>query len=257
MSTGAGVPVRVFLSYAHEPDDDGVHERRVRDFWIFLRTQGLDARLDLPAADQPQDWSMWMLGEVKAADFVLVVASPAYRRRAEGEEPAGQGRGVRWEAALIREAVYADPEAARLRFLPVVLPGCSRDDIPVWMGRETGTHYLVTEYTPAGAQALLRYLTGRSRVEELPPIATAPGIGTAPGSAASGLRTEVVLRAEITGEGLLTATTQVAGRPIGSREGPVPGALAGVTTARLCVWLSAFLFILVSSFVVGCGGESS
>jgi hypothetical protein len=30
-----------------------------------------------------------------------------------------------------------------------------------------------------------------------------------------------------------------------------------VTTARLCVWLSAFLFILVSPFVVGCGGESS
>ena len=46
---------------------------------IFLRTQGLDARLDLPAADQPQDWSMWMLGEVKAADFVLLVASPVDR----------------------------------------------------------------------------------------------------------------------------------------------------------------------------------
>lgn len=32
----------VFISYAH---DDRAHEERVRDFWWFLRAQGIDARL--------------------------------------------------------------------------------------------------------------------------------------------------------------------------------------------------------------------
>lgn len=37
---------RVFISYAH---DDQKHVDRVRDFWSFLRSCGIDAELDLPA----------------------------------------------------------------------------------------------------------------------------------------------------------------------------------------------------------------
>ena len=59
----AGRLVRVFISYAHE---DQAHEDRVRDLWVFLRTQGIDARLDLPAAEQRQDWAQWMTQERSA-----------------------------------------------------------------------------------------------------------------------------------------------------------------------------------------------
>ena len=41
------------------------------------------ARLDLPAAEQRQDWAQWMTQEVRDADYVLVIASPDYKRRAE------------------------------------------------------------------------------------------------------------------------------------------------------------------------------
>jgi TIR domain len=81
-------PVRVFVSYAH---DDAEHEDRVREFWTFLRAHGIDARLDKPAAERRRDWPLWMLGEVRQARFVLVVASPAYRERAEGDAPPGVG----------------------------------------------------------------------------------------------------------------------------------------------------------------------
>ena len=74
-------PVRVFVSYAH---DDAAHEERVREFWLFLRANGIDARLDLPAAEQRQDWAQWMTRQVRDADRVLVVASPEYKRRARG-----------------------------------------------------------------------------------------------------------------------------------------------------------------------------
>ncbi|WP_322761465.1 SEFIR domain-containing protein, partial [Frankia sp. Cr2] len=75
-------PPRVFLSYAHESPE---HENVVRDLWIFLRSREIDAKLDMPAAERRQDWPLWMLTEVRAADYVLILASPQYRRRSDGE----------------------------------------------------------------------------------------------------------------------------------------------------------------------------
>ncbi len=221
----AGVdPVRVFISYAH---DDGEHEDRVREFWLFLRANRIDARLDKPAAERRQDWPLWMLRELRAARYVLVVASPAYRRRAEGDEAPDRGRGARYEAALIREEVYADPEAALDRFLPVVLPGCSATDIPTWLGRNTSTHYPVTEYTVAGAQQLLRLLTGQPYEPE-PPLGPRPDLP--PRSAAQpapeptgqdGLRTELLI--EATGDGAnLVVDVALAGTPLCHRESTLP-----------------------------------
>src|ERR1017187_7582423 len=89
--------VRVFVSYAH---DDAEHEDRVQKFWLFLREQGIDARLDLPAMEVRQDWAEWMTQQVRDADRVLVIASPAYKRRAEGDARPDEGRGLQWEARL-------------------------------------------------------------------------------------------------------------------------------------------------------------
>ena len=59
----------------------------------MLRRNGVDPQLHLPAAERHQDWPVWMLRQVRRADFVLVIASPAYRRRAEGDAAADEGRG--------------------------------------------------------------------------------------------------------------------------------------------------------------------
>lgn len=131
-------PVRVFISYAH---DNPEHEDHVHRLWRFLWEQGIEAQLDQLAAEQRQDWSLWTLQQIRAARFVLLIASPEYRRRAEGEALASEGRGVQWEAKLIRDEIYADQHAALNRFLPVILPGGSAVDIPQWMGRTTTTHY--------------------------------------------------------------------------------------------------------------------
>ncbi len=162
--------VRVFISYAHDNDEQ---VERVRAFYTFLREQGIDARLDLPAAERPQDWATWALREIRAARFVLVIASPEYRRRAEGDAPVDKGRGVTYEAMLIREEVYADQQSARGRFLAVVLPGSSVSDIPQWMSPTSATHYLISDYRVGGAETLLRLLTDQ-------PYETVPALGTVP-----------------------------------------------------------------------------
>ena len=103
----AARPVRVFISYAH---DDEAHATGSGISGCSCRN-GIDARLDLPAAERRQDWAEWMTREIRDAEHVLVVASPDYKRRAEGDAEPDEGRGVQWEARLIRERFYPNQEA--------------------------------------------------------------------------------------------------------------------------------------------------
>ena len=238
----AGTPVRVFISYAH---DDQVHEDRVRELWVFLRAQGVDARLDLPAAEQRLDWAQWMVQEIRDADYVLVIASPDYKRAAEGDAAPGERRGVQWEARLIREVIYADQDAGLRRFLPVVLPGCSPGDIPLWLTPASASHYLVTDYSVAGLEKLYRLLTDQpwetvpvlGAVTKLLPRGTGPTMTPSPGTkaapAASGaaepvtppqpvLRTEVVIKAALSEEGMLDSAVWLAGTQVCRRQVPLP-----------------------------------
>lgn len=166
----ARISVKIFISYAH---DDSAHEDRVRGFWRFLRGQGVDAHVDLSAAELRQDWTEWMTRQIRDADYVLVIASPEYKRRAEGDAMPDEGRGVQWEARLIRDRLYADPQAGLRSIVPVVLPGCSASDIPLWIGPVATTHYLVRDYTVTGAEKLLRLLTGQP-AEVVPPLGKTP-----------------------------------------------------------------------------------
>lgn len=166
-SDGTG---RVFISYAH---DDDTHTDRVRRFWRFLREQDIDAVLDLPAAESPRDWTLWMGDQLRRCRHVLVIGSPAYKRRAQGEADPDDGRGVQWEAGLIRAVLYEDQRTARRRVIPVVLPGTTVDDLPDWLTPATSTYYRVTDYTVEGAEKLLRFLTDQ-------PYETTPALGTRP-----------------------------------------------------------------------------
>src|SRR5829696_7387691 len=141
---------RVFISYAHDSDD---HQEAVRDLWILLRGCGIDARLDLPAAERRQDWPLWMLEQIRETDYVLVIASPAYRLRAEGTAAADEGRGVQFEAALLREELYRHRDAGMGKLLPVVLPGQSADNIPAYLGPTTATPLPGDRADPGGGGA--------------------------------------------------------------------------------------------------------
>jgi TIR domain len=216
-------PVSVFVSYAH---DDGAHVERVREFWWFLRSNGVDAQLDLPAAEQRQDWGEWMTRQVRDAERVLVVASPEYKRRAEGDAGPDEGRGVQWEARLIRGRFYADQKRGLQAVVPVVLPGGSAGDVPLWLAPTSTTCYTVSEFTVAGAEALLRLLTSQpgetvppiGPVPVLPPHAPPGGVGVV----RPALRTEMLIEAEITGDGQLASTVWVAGAGLGERRVPLP-----------------------------------
>ena len=164
-------PPRVFISYAHEPDG-AAHSDLVRQLWLFLREHWIDAHADLVAAEQRQDWPLWMADEIRQADYIVVVASPAYRASAQGHSGPSIGRGVQWEARLIRDAFYRDPKALN-RFVPLILPGQTIDGVPDFLAPTTTTVYHIHDFTVSGAEPLLRLLHAQpSEVE--PPLGERP-----------------------------------------------------------------------------------
>jgi hypothetical protein len=208
---------------------------RVREFWWFLRAHGVDARLDRLAGEQRQDWAEWMAREVRDAAYVLVIASPEYKRRAEGDAGPDEGRGVQWEARLIRDRFYADQPAGLREILPVVLPGCAAADIPGWLAPVAATYYTVSEFTVAGAETLLRVLTSQPGETEPPmgpvPVLPPHGAPRTAGVVRPRLRTVVQIDTSVTSGGELASTVSVAGSLLCQQARPVPDAVARVWAA--------------------------
>jgi hypothetical protein len=153
--TGAAVS-QIMISYAHEGPG---HVERVRTLSELLVAHGLEVQLDQPAAENRQNWARWTVDRIRDADRVLVVVSPAYRRRFERGAEANAGRGVQFEGLLISEEIFKDPDAALRKFLPVLLPGTSREDIPTVLLPYSGTSYPI-ELTTDGVAGLVRVLKG-------------------------------------------------------------------------------------------------
>lgn len=146
---------RVFVSYACR---SARHRSQVHEFCRFLQTLDLEIRLDVFSGGDRRDWSLWSIREILAADFVLVIASADYCRRAEGVLPVGSGDGVAGEAAFLRDRLAYDRQTWQRKILPVVLPGGRVDEIPLFLSPYSSSRYEVTAFTRAGAASLLRGL---------------------------------------------------------------------------------------------------
>jgi tetratricopeptide (TPR) repeat protein len=163
-------PPRVFVSYAHDSDQ---HRRTVLRLCTVLQRLGVDVHVDEWFTDLRRDWFLWMIEQFEKADHVIVVASPQYRAAGDGNVPADCHRGVQTESAVLRNFLYRDRETWTRKILPVILPGRSVDEIPLYLQPHCASHYLVPKINTAGAKDLARVLTRRSRrthVHEVRPV---------------------------------------------------------------------------------------
>ena len=109
---------KVFISYSH---DSAEHREKVLALSERLRADGIETLLDQYVnGSPPEGWPRWMLNQLDAATFVLVVCTETYYRRFRGHEQPGKGRGVDWEGALITQEIY-DGRSRTLKFVPVVV----------------------------------------------------------------------------------------------------------------------------------------
>lgn len=153
---------RVFISYAH---DSVEHKREVLQLAEYLRVhEGLDVRLDRWDDHIRRSWAFWAETELLSADYTLVIASPHYRRRAAGETPPSDGRGVKYEILFLREQMTKDLDDATRRILPVVLAGREIEDVPAFLQPYSTTRYHVNSIDEAGVAELVSAITGIGEV---------------------------------------------------------------------------------------------
>lgn len=66
---------KVFISYSHQ--DEG-YEKKVLSFANRLRSEGIDANIDLYEEAPKEGWPRWMENQILWADYVVVLASKSY-----------------------------------------------------------------------------------------------------------------------------------------------------------------------------------
>ncbi|MFE7028796.1 SEFIR domain-containing protein [Streptomyces sp. NPDC057621] len=149
---------QVFVSYAHDSPE---HKENVRAFCEFLVANSIDVQADVWNLDKRRDWPLWAIRVIPKADFVIVVASPECRRVGDGEVESHERRGLQSEMRVLLELHNADVGVWTDKILPVVLPGGSTSDIPLFLQPTGSDHYLVTDFNTTGAENLLRRLTNQ------------------------------------------------------------------------------------------------
>ncbi len=149
-------PPRVLLSYSHDSPE---HEARVLALSDRLRDDGIDAILDQYETFPKQGWIQWMNQQLEHAQFVLVVWTETYLRRAKGEEEAGVGLGATHESNLVQQLLY-NSGGLNDKFIPVVFTADDRAHIHLTMQRYT--FFRLT--SDAGYEALYRHLTSQPKV---------------------------------------------------------------------------------------------
>lgn len=152
----SGPAPRVFVTYAYDSED---HQENVLKLCTLLCESGIDARIDKWAGSRRRNWRQWTTQEIDRADFVLVIASPAYWRAADCTDPDNH-RGAQAEAELLADRLHQDRETWTPKILPVIFPEWEVTHIPSFLSPFNCTHFEVTEFTVAGAEELLRALTG-------------------------------------------------------------------------------------------------
>lgn len=148
---------RVFISYSHDSD---AHREAVLQLAQQLRSWGVDVRLDRFVTVPEDGWSRWMIAQVDEADFVLLVCTAIYRRRFEGRETAGTGRGVTLEGLLSIQHIH-DANTRNTKFIPVTFTGNDDDVSPVLRSYQRYT-------LPGQLEALYRHLTGQPEIVAVP-----------------------------------------------------------------------------------------
>ena len=159
-----GASPRVFISYEY---DSAEHFEATRQLWDLLRRSGVDARIDFPPGQRKADWAQRLTSELRAADLVTVVVSPAYKSEADLWTSTAKTGGDASAAWLVTEEYFRGPPGRR--FLAVVLPGSSAADIPAFLVENAVPQIVISELCMRGIEPIInqvvQYARERAAVE--------------------------------------------------------------------------------------------
>ncbi len=217
----------VFISYSWDSD---LQSQRVLQLANSLRREGVEAWLDKWEQSPPATWPQWCHDQIEKADYVVVICTETYARRATRQDAPGVGRGATWEGAIVANEIY-DANGGQSKFIPAIFEQGDAAHVPFFL--QGYTVYRLWE--PGGFEDLYRRLTAQQRyvpaplgaIVTLPPAPEAdPMPVSAPPSAASPFATPTAApQATSTGAPQATPTTA---QPAAAPPPPAPVPLATV-----------------------------
>lgn len=119
----------VLVTYSHDSPEHAAKVKRLAD---QLRAHGVHAEIDqyVPAAGPPEGWPRWMTTMISEATWIVVVCTETYRRRFEGHEELGTGRGVTWEGAILQQLLY-EAQSRNQKLVPVLFDQEPESSVPL------------------------------------------------------------------------------------------------------------------------------
>ena len=160
MADSIPAPPRAFISYSL---DSAAHEAKVFEFTNRLRADDIDATIDKFEPNPDEGWPPWMTRNIVDTDFILMICTATYRRRAENNEVADRGHGVLYEATIIFNLLY-NAKMKNKKVIPVLFEGSTSDDVPLPVAGYT-RHDVSTD---EGYLGLLRHLKNDPLYVKLP-----------------------------------------------------------------------------------------
>ena len=156
------MPIRVFISYS---GTSRLHKQWVAELATYLRSNGLDARLDQWHLRGGMDLPQWMTNELQLADRVIIITDSRYTERADGRVG-----GVGWETRLIQGDMWSRPPDD-FRYIVVVREDHFSSGVPTYLKTIYSIHWTSDG---DGSQLRTDLLRELYSVEKAPPIGEPP-----------------------------------------------------------------------------------
>jgi len=155
-------PIRVFISYSGTSPQ---HKKWVADLATYLRSNGLDARIDQWHLRGGMDLPQWMANELQLADRVIIITDSRYTERADGRVG-----GVGWETMLIQGDMSSRP-SDDCRYIVIVREDHFSSGVPTYLKTKYSIHWISDGDE---SQLQLELLKELYNVEKAPPIGAPP-----------------------------------------------------------------------------------
>ncbi len=151
---------KIFISYSHDSEE---HKQKVLALGNRLNKEGLDCVLDQYVESPEQGWPKWMDRQIEQADFVLIICTQTYFKRARDEVKPKTGKGVKWESMLTYQDIY-DNDSKNKKFIPVIFTPAGESFI---LKPLRGFTYYRLD-SEDGYKKLYRRLTGQPETQKPP-----------------------------------------------------------------------------------------
>lgn len=102
---------KVFISYSHQ---DAAYEQQMLVFANRLRSDGIDAEIDLYNPAPQEGWQRWMEDQIVRSDYTIVVCGKSYWGKCYNEH----AKGITWEVNMVYQMLY-DQKGNNTKFIPV------------------------------------------------------------------------------------------------------------------------------------------